>query len=86
MVSIIINKAQGKAMKTSDTSISALARRHGVSPQVLSNLFYRRVLDDEKCPVVNGRRVIPAEYVAEIEEVLRERGLLHDPHGNDENS
>ena len=63
-------------MSPSDTSISALARQYGVPPPVLSRLFYQRVLDDEKCPVVNGRRVIPADYVAEIERILRERGLL----------
>lgn len=67
-------------MNRKHTFISAVARRIGVSPQVLSNLFYRRILDDEKCPVVNGRRVIPADYVAVIEQVLRERGLMPSPH------
>lgn len=70
-------------MNTSDTSISALARRWSVPPQVLSNLFYRRVLDDAKCPVVNGRRVIPAEYVPVIEGVLRERGLTRNTHADE---
>jgi hypothetical protein len=59
-------------------SVSALARRWGVPPQVLSNLFYRRVLDDARCPVVDGRRVIPADYVSVIERVLRERGLIRE--------
>jgi hypothetical protein len=65
-------------MPKSDTSISALARRWRLSPQVLSNLFYRRALDDERCPVINGRRVIPADYVEVIEQVLRERGLIRE--------
>jgi hypothetical protein len=71
-----LHKARRRPMNPSDTSISALARRTGVPPQVLSNLFYRRVLDDQQCPVVNGRRVIPAVYVTVIERVLRERGLM----------
>lgn len=63
-------------MKPADLCISTIARRFGLPPQRISNLFYRRVLSDRMCPVVNGRRVIPADYLAVIERVLRERGLI----------
>ena len=57
-------------------AVSDVARRLGVPPRVISDLFYQRALDDARCPVVCGRRVIPEEYVPEIEKVLRERNLL----------
>jgi hypothetical protein len=76
VIRIILLMAQRSPMKPPDVYISTLARRWGLPPQVLSNLFYRRVLDDTICPVVNGRRVIPGEYVPEIEQVLRDRGLI----------
>ncbi len=55
-----------------------LSRKTGrtVSPQVISNLFYKRLLDDDRCPVVGRFRVIPEEYLPSIEHVLRGRGLL----------
>lgn len=55
-----------------------LSRRTGetVSPQAISNLFYKRRLDDDRCPIVGRFRLIPADYVPTIERVLRERGLL----------
>ena len=49
---------------------------HTVSPQVVANLFYRRQLDDERCPIVGRFRLIPRDYIPEIEAVLRTRGLL----------
>ncbi len=58
------------------TSVSALARRFGVSPRTLSALFYNRVFDDATCPVIDGRRVIPESYVPTVEKELRDRGLI----------
>jgi hypothetical protein len=57
-------------------TVSQVARRFGVAPYTLSTLFYKRALNDELCPVVSGRRIIPAEYLPEIEAELRRRGLL----------
>jgi len=57
-------------------SISSLARRFGVAPRTISDLFYRRRLSDEACPVVDGRRIIPAEYAPAIEAALRDTGAL----------
>ena len=57
-------------------SVSDTARRLGVAPKMISDLFYARVLDDDLCPVLGGRRVIPEEYVPTICEILTERGKL----------
>jgi hypothetical protein len=57
-------------------SVSGLARHFGVAPRKISDLFYARRLDDERCPVIDGRRIIPADYVPAIEAALREVGEL----------
>jgi hypothetical protein len=63
-------------------TISEVARRlsrqtgQTVSPQVISNLFYKRYLDDDRCPLVGRFRLIPEGYLPTIERVLRQRGLL----------
>jgi hypothetical protein len=64
-------------------AVSDVARQFGVEPRVISDLFYKRVLDDGICPVVCGRRIIPEDYVAVIERVLLDRRLLKDPNGGD---
>ena len=57
-------------------TVSRLARQFDVAPQKISDLFYRRKLSDSICPVVDGRRQIPADYVPTVERVLRETGIL----------
>jgi hypothetical protein len=47
-----------------------------VSPQDVSNLIYRRVLDHRRCPMVGRVRAIPPDYVPQIEQVLHQRGIL----------
>jgi hypothetical protein len=74
--SLIYLLQQRRGVTVADTSISQLARKHGIAPCKLSDLFYRRILSDEKCQIVNGRRVIPQEYVPELEAILRERRLI----------
>jgi hypothetical protein len=56
--------------------VSVVARRFGVRPRVISDLFYDRILDDSACPIIAGRRCIPEEYIPEVESKLRERGLI----------
>lgn len=63
------------------TSTCQLARRLGVKPRVLTDLFYSRVLDDARCPIVGTRRIIPADYIAEIERALVERGIIRETAG-----
>jgi hypothetical protein len=53
-------------------SVSEVARELGVPPRVLSDLFYARKLDDERCPIVGGRRLIPADYIPMIAAVIRD--------------
>lgn len=57
-------------------TVSAVARQYGVAPRQISDLFYRRKLSDFVCPVVDGRRMIPPEYVPTVERVMREVGIL----------
>lgn len=55
-------------------SVSEVARRIGATPRDISDLFYRRMLRDDLCPVVGGRRLIPDSYVDTIRAALRRAG------------
>lgn len=55
-------------------TVSEVARRHRIPPRRISDLFYQRKLDDDVCPVVAGRRLIPVEYLPVVEAALRSRG------------
>ena len=63
-------------------TVSEAARRisretgQTVSPQEISNLFYKRVLDDDQAPIVGRFRLIPASYLPAIKRILQDRGLL----------
>jgi hypothetical protein len=50
-----------------------------VRPRAITNLFYQRLLSDDRCPILGGRRVIARDYLPVIEGVLRERGVLPGP-------
>lgn len=54
----------------------SVARLLGVRPRDISDLFYRRVLRDDLCPIVGGRRLIPPSYVSVIAAALRRAGLV----------
>ena len=45
------------------------------APRTSPNLFYRRRLPNDHCPIVAGRRLIPLDLVPVIEAKLRDRGL-----------
>jgi len=55
-------------------SVSEVARRLGARPRDISDLFYRRQLSDERCPIVGGRRLIPESYLDVIGMALRRAG------------
>jgi len=55
-------------------SVSEVARRLGARPRDISELFYRRQLSDERCPIVGGRRLIPESYLVVIGMALRRSG------------
>ena len=54
-------------------TVSNAARLLDVRPRDISDLFYQRVLDGTRCPIVGGRRLIPRDYVAVIKKVLADR-------------
>ncbi|MHC4445887.1 MAG: hypothetical protein ACYTF1_22860 [Planctomycetota bacterium] len=56
-------------------SVGDVARILGVRPSKITQLFYERRLDDDLCPIVGGRRLIPAEYVEIIAMELRRKGV-----------
>ena len=55
-------------------SVSEAARRLGAHPKDISDLFYRRELRDDLCPIVAGRRLIPESYLGVIRAALRRHG------------
>lgn len=59
-------------------SVSDVARRLGAAPRDISDLFYRRELRDDLCPIIGGRRLIPQSYLEEIAAALRRHERL--PH------
>jgi hypothetical protein len=62
---------------TDHVTVSEAARRWtGVPPRAISDLFYARRLDDRRCPIVGGRRLIPVDYLPEVEAALRQAGRL----------
>jgi len=55
-------------------SVSEAARRLGARPKDISDLFYRRMLRDDLCPIVAGRRLIPDDYLDRIAAALKRQG------------
>jgi hypothetical protein len=67
---------------TRHLSVSEAARLLKARPRDISDLFYRRRLRDDLCPIVAGRRLIPEECVEMIAAELRRAGLpCDDGHG-----
>ena len=60
-------------------TVSDAARRLGAKPRDISDLFYRRELRDDLCPIVGGRRLIPPTYLPVIEMQLRRNGRSLQP-------
>jgi len=61
---------------TRQLSVSEAARRLKARPRDISDLFYRRHLRDDLCPIVAGRRLIPEDYLEIIADHLRRAGRL----------
>ena len=55
-------------------AVSDAARRLKARPRDISELFYRRQLRDDLCPIVAGRRLIPEDYLPVIAAALRRAG------------
>jgi hypothetical protein len=57
-------------------SVSEVARRIGARPKDISDLFYQRRLDDQRCPIVAGRRLIPDDYISIVKKALEQLGRV----------
>jgi hypothetical protein len=53
--------------------VGEAARRLGEPPKRITDGFYRRWFDNDLCPVVAGRRLIPEDYLPRMATILRER-------------
>ena len=47
-----------------------------VRPRNIVDLFYKKLMPDERCPILSGRRLIPLDLLPVIEAELLHRGLL----------
>jgi hypothetical protein len=54
-------------------SATEVARKLGVLPREIPDLFYQGRLDHSACPSVGGRRMIPASFIPTIRKAIRER-------------
>ena len=52
-------------------AVSEAARLLRANPKDISDLFYRRELRDDLCPIEGGRRLIPLDYLPMIRAALR---------------
>ncbi len=53
-------------------SVGQAAESLGLAPRAISYALYDRKLDVTRCPMVSGRRMIPVDYLPEIERILRQ--------------
>jgi hypothetical protein len=51
-------------------TVGEVAELIGVNPRTISQAFYDRKLDVERCEIAGGRRLVPQTYVAEIAAIL----------------
>ena len=56
-------------------SVGDVARKLGVRPSQVTQLFYEQRLRDDLCPIVAGRRLIPPDYCEVIALELRRKGI-----------
>lgn len=57
----------------------AVARMFGVQRRDVSDLFYQGRLNEHLCPIILGRRVIPANYIPMIAMALHRAGKIASP-------
>lgn len=54
-------------------TVGEVAEKLGCPPKTLSDMLYLRRLDISRCPLLGGRRMIPADYVPQIERLLNRK-------------
>lgn len=52
-------------------TVRDVARRLGLPPKSVSDFLYKTHFDDDRCPVVGGRRLIPESLLPDLEGELR---------------
>jgi hypothetical protein len=68
---------ENSSMSVSEVA-DALSAAHGVviPPRAITMAFYERALRNDLCPIVGGKRRIPADYLPQIEALFRRRGRI----------
>jgi hypothetical protein len=54
-------------------SVGEVARRLKYPPRLVTDILYRQLVDTSQCPMLGGRRMIPAEMLPELKEALKTR-------------
>lgn len=57
------------------TNVGEIARRHGVKPAAVTQLFTERKIPDNSCPIISGRRLVPVDLVPRILDELKRKGV-----------
>jgi hypothetical protein len=70
----VVTVATVERMAMSHLSVSEAARELNARPRDISELFYKRELNDDLCPIVGGRRLIPRDYLPVLRMVLKRHG------------
>jgi hypothetical protein len=74
----VVVAVNNKGIPMDYLSVSEAARRLGAKPKDISDLFYRRALRDDLCPIVAGRRLIPDSYLPMVRMALHRAGRSMD--------
>ena len=59
-------------------SVGELANELNTPPWRIGSLFYRRILDCDRCPVHAGRRMIPRNYIPTVVAALKKHRRKED--------
>lgn len=73
-MAVAITHRHGREFTMQQLSVSEAARRLRARPRDISDLFYRRELRDDLCPIVGGRRLIPEDYLGVVAAALSRHG------------
>lgn len=76
VMAVVVTVNNGATQMPLLLSVSDAANRLGARPQDITAAFYARHLDCDRCPVVAGRRLIPADYIEAMAIELRRLGKL----------
>jgi hypothetical protein len=72
----VVAPAEAKESIMPFATVSEVARKLGVTPRDVSDLFYKRIIADDTAPIMAGRRMIPDDLIWLIESKLQAMGKL----------